>query len=75
MLLVSLWVDYNRYLAHLIAHIPPSQLDMPCRIGAREPVTLGFLASYYFTICVLISGKSAWRNDVCPNDLQIPRLV
>jgi len=25
-LLVSLWAAYNRYLAHLIAHVPPSQL-------------------------------------------------
>ncbi len=49
LLLVSLWAAYNRYLAHLIAHIPPSQLDMPCRIGAAEPVTLGFLASDYLT--------------------------
>src|SRR6201996_9568039 len=35
-LLISLWAAYNRYLAHLIAHIPPSQLDTPCRIGAGE---------------------------------------
>jgi hypothetical protein len=48
-LLVSLWAAYNRYLAHLIEHIPPSQLDMKCRIGAGEPVTLGFLASGYPT--------------------------
>ena len=48
-LLVSLWAAYNRYLAHLIAHIPPSQLDMKCRIGAGEPVSLGFLASDYLT--------------------------
>jgi hypothetical protein len=48
-LLVSLWAAYNRYLAHVIAHIPPSQLDMKCRIGAGEPVTLGFLASDYLT--------------------------
>jgi hypothetical protein len=48
-LLISLWAAYNRYLAHLIAHIPPSQLDMPCRIGAGEPVTLGFLAAGYLT--------------------------
>ena len=48
-LLVSLWAAYNRYLAHLIEHIPPSQLDMKCRIGAGEPVTLGFLASDYLT--------------------------
>ena len=49
MLLVSLWAAYNRYLAHLIAHIPASQLDVSCRIGAGEPVTLGFLASDYLT--------------------------
>jgi hypothetical protein len=48
-LLVSLWAAYNRYLAHLIARIPPSQLDTPCRIGAGEPETLGFLASDYLT--------------------------
>jgi hypothetical protein len=48
-LLVSLWAAYNRYLAHLIAHIPPSQLDKLCRIGAGESVTLGFLASDYLT--------------------------
>jgi hypothetical protein len=48
-LLVSLWAAYNRYLAHVIAHIPPSQLDTPCGIGDGEPVTLGFLASGYLT--------------------------
>jgi hypothetical protein len=48
-LLISLWAAYNRYLAHLIAHIPPAQRDIPCRIGAGEPVTLGFLASDYLT--------------------------
>jgi DinB superfamily len=48
-LLVSLWAAYNRYLAHLIAHIPPAQLGKSCRIGAGEPVTLSFLASDYLT--------------------------
>ena len=48
-LLISLWAAYNRYLAHLIAHIPPSQTDTPCRIGAGEPITLGLLASGYLT--------------------------
>jgi hypothetical protein len=48
-LLVSLWAAYNRYLAHLIGYIPAPQLDTPCRIGAGEPVTLGFLASDYLT--------------------------
>jgi hypothetical protein len=49
LLLVTLWAAYNRYLAHLIAHLPASKLDTPCRIGAGEPVTLGFLASDYLT--------------------------
>jgi hypothetical protein len=48
-MLVSLWAAYNRYLAHVLARIPPARLDTPCRIGAGEPVTLGFLASDYLT--------------------------
>ena len=46
-LLVSLWAAYNRYLAHIIAHLPASKLDTICRIGDGEPVTLSFLASDY----------------------------
>ena len=46
-LLVSLWADYNRYLAHVIAHLPPAKLDTVCRIGSGSPVTLEFLAKDY----------------------------
>jgi DinB superfamily len=48
-LLVSLWAAYNRYLAHLVAHIPATKVNTPCRIGAGEPVTLAFLASDYLS--------------------------
>src|ERR1700679_1291501 len=48
-LLVSLWAAYNRYLAHLIEHLPESKLDTPCRIGAGETMTLAFLVSDYLT--------------------------
>jgi hypothetical protein len=48
-LLVTLWSAYNRYLAHVIAHLPASRLDTVCRIGSDEPVTLGFLATDYLT--------------------------
>jgi hypothetical protein len=48
-LLVALWAAYNRYLAHVIAQLPASKLETVCRIGAREGVTLGFLASDYLT--------------------------
>jgi hypothetical protein len=46
-LLVALWVNYNRYLAHVIAHLPPAKLVVPIRIGQNEPVTLKFLAEDY----------------------------
>ena len=46
-LLVSLWAGYNRYLAHVIAHLPGSKLETLCRIGSDEPVTLRFLAEDY----------------------------
>jgi DinB superfamily len=48
-LLISLWAAYNRYLAHLIAHLPESKLDTPIRIGTSESVSLSFLASDYLT--------------------------
>jgi hypothetical protein len=46
-LLVTLWANYNRYLAHVIANLPASKLNTPCRIGSDEPVTLQFLAEDY----------------------------
>ena len=46
-LLVSLWTAYNRYLAHVIAHLPASKLDTVCRIGSGKAVTLSFLATDY----------------------------
>jgi len=48
-LLVSLWAAYNRYLAHVIAHLPASKLETRCRIGSDKPVTLDFLARDYLT--------------------------
>jgi DinB family protein len=47
LLLVSLWAAYNRYLAHVIAHLPASKLNTPCRIGSKEAVALSFLATDY----------------------------
>jgi hypothetical protein len=48
-LLVTLWTDYNLYLAHVIAHLPADKLAAHCRIGDGEPVTLRFLADDYLT--------------------------
>jgi hypothetical protein len=46
-LLVSLWAAYNRYLAHVIAHLPAAKLDTLCRIGSGKAVTLDFLVRDY----------------------------
>ena len=48
-MLISLWAAYNRYLAHVIAHLPATKLGTQCRIGSAEPVTLEFLATDYVT--------------------------
>jgi DinB superfamily len=45
--LIGLWAGYNRYLAHVIAHLPEEALQAKCRIGAGEPVTLEFLCTDY----------------------------
>jgi hypothetical protein len=39
-LLVDLWASYNRYLAHVIRHLPEAKLDVVCRIGSNAPVSL-----------------------------------
>ena len=46
-LLVGLWANYNRYLAHVIAHLSPGKLEVPVRIGQNEPMTLISLAEDY----------------------------
>jgi hypothetical protein len=48
-LLLALWRNYNLYIAHVIAHLPTSQLEAQCRIGDNAPVTLRFLAEDYLT--------------------------
>lgn len=45
--LVTFWHQYNHHLAHVMAHIPEQQRDVPCTIGTYAPVTLGFLADDY----------------------------
>jgi hypothetical protein len=47
--LLALWANYNRYLAHIITQLPAAKLDVPCRIGSNQPVTLRFLAADYLS--------------------------
>lgn len=46
-LLVELWSSYNRRLADVIAQMPDRVMDVECRIGDREPVTLKWLVEDY----------------------------
>jgi hypothetical protein len=48
-LLVTLWMNYNLYLAHVIAHLPAPKLESQCQIGDDVPVTLKSLAEDYLT--------------------------
>lgn len=45
--LVEFWALYNRHLSHTISRIPESALNVPCRIGTNETVTLRFLVEDY----------------------------
>jgi hypothetical protein len=56
-LLITLWANYNLYLAHVIAHLPADKLDAQCRIGEDGPVTLRFLAEDYLTHLVHHLGQ------------------
>ncbi|HUD98058.1 MAG TPA: DinB family protein [Bryobacteraceae bacterium] len=46
-MLVDLWASYNRYLVHVIRHLPAAKLDVVCRIGSNAPVSLRYLAEDY----------------------------
>jgi hypothetical protein len=42
-----LWTAYNTLLAHVIERIPGQSLQVECRIGDDEAVSLEFLANDY----------------------------
>ena len=45
--LIQLWTIYNLHIAHVIRHVDSSKLDIKCKIGDYEPVTLLFLIEDY----------------------------
>ena len=45
--LLALWKSYNQHLLHVMANIPEDKLAQTVRVGAGEPVTLGFLVEDY----------------------------
>jgi len=46
-MLVELWASYNRYLVHVIRHLPDAKLEVVCRMGPNAPVSLGYLVEDY----------------------------
>jgi hypothetical protein len=46
-MLVDFWASYNRYLAHVISHLPAAKLEVVCRIGPNAPVSLRHVAEDY----------------------------
>jgi hypothetical protein len=47
--LVELWSALNAHLAHLVSRIPAAGMATPCRIGDKEPVSLGAVIESYIT--------------------------
>ena len=45
--LLEFWRQYNLLLAQVVARIPESKLNTPCRVGENQPVTLQFLIEDY----------------------------
>jgi DinB superfamily len=45
--LVDFWAAYNRFLAHVIGHLPEDAAKVTCNIGNNKPVTLGWIAEDY----------------------------
>jgi len=45
--IVAFWVQYNIFIAGLLARIPNNKLSTQCFIGEGEPVTLRFLIEDY----------------------------
>lgn len=45
--LITLWENYNRHLAHIIASMPEENLEKKCRGKDGTTVTLSFLAKDY----------------------------
>ncbi len=46
-LLIELWSNLNRYMAHLLLQVPPDKLATRCTIGTNLPMTLEQLAKDY----------------------------
>jgi hypothetical protein len=49
--LTDVWVNLNRLLVHVIAHVPEAKLATPCRIGLQDAIPLERLIANYVQFC------------------------
>ena len=61
-LLISLWGNYNRYLAHVIARLPANKLETPCQIGKEASMTLRDVVGGISPTCFITSAKWALQG-------------
>jgi len=45
--LLLFWKSYNLHLAHIVEHMSPEYLQIPCAIGSNEPTTIGYVLVDY----------------------------
>ena len=55
--LVDLWIGMNRFLLHVLHMIPEEKINMPCRLGIEDPITLLDLVERYVRNCENILGQ------------------
>jgi hypothetical protein len=48
---VELWISLNQLLIHVLMQVPEGKLEVPCRIGAAEPVPFAKLIDAYVEHC------------------------
>src|SRR5580658_2101433 len=58
-MLLELWASYNRFLVHVIRHLPAAKLEVVCRIGSNTPVALRYLVEDYVVHLVHHLGQIA----------------
>ena len=55
--LVDLWVCINRLLIHTLAQVPKNKLNLQCRVGIEQPISLSELVERYIDRCDDIAGQ------------------
>jgi hypothetical protein len=54
---VDLWVSLNRLLVHVLMRVPENKLEVRCRIGIADPISLAELVTGYVEHCEDMVGQ------------------